>query len=72
MDPLTPREHEVLLALASGATNREIAAQLGLSVKTVMHHSVAIYRKLDVQGRAAATAWAYRQGLVSRPPAGGY
>jgi DNA-binding CsgD family transcriptional regulator len=70
-DPLTPRERDVLLALASGGTNREIADQLGLSVKTVMHHSVAIYRKLDVRGRAAATAWAYRQGLVRRPSAGG-
>ena len=56
----------MLLALCSGATNREIAAELGLSAKTVMHHSVAIYRKLDVRGRAAATVWAYRQGLVSR------
>ena len=71
VDPLTPREREVLLALASGATNREIAAQFGLSVKTVMHHSVAIYRKLGVRGRAAATAWAYRDGLVSRPPTSG-
>ena len=29
-----------------------------MSAKTVMHHSVAIYRKLDVRGRAGATAWA--------------
>ena len=71
VDALTPRERDVLLALCSGATNRGIAAELGLSAKTVMHHSVAIYRKLDVRGRAAATAWAYRQGLVGRPPAGG-
>jgi DNA-binding NarL/FixJ family response regulator len=57
---LTPREHDVLAALASGRTNREIATQLGMSAKTVMHHSVAIYRKLGVQGRSAATAWAYQ------------
>jgi DNA-binding NarL/FixJ family response regulator len=30
-----------------------------------MHHSVAIYRKLDVRGRTAATAWAHREGLGS-------
>ncbi|MRG60702.1 helix-turn-helix transcriptional regulator [Agromyces sp. CFH 90414] len=63
-DPLTPREADVLAVLAEGLTNKEIAAQLGLSVKTVMHHSVAIYRKLDVRGRAEATAVAHRRGLV--------
>jgi DNA-binding CsgD family transcriptional regulator len=61
--PLTARERQVLAGLASGATNREIAAELGVSPKTVMHHSVAIYRKLGVRGRAAATAWAVRAGL---------
>lgn len=63
---LTPREREVLIELASGATNRQIAQQLGLSTKTVMHHSMAIYRKLDVPNRAAATALAYEQGLLRR------
>jgi DNA-binding NarL/FixJ family response regulator len=62
---LTPRELEVLALLANGLTNREIADELMLSVKTVMHHSVAIYRKLDVRGRAEATAYAHRHGLVT-------
>jgi predicted ATPase/DNA-binding CsgD family transcriptional regulator len=62
--PLTGREREVLVALATGATNKDIAAQFGLSAKTVMHHSVAIYHKLGVRGRAEATAWAYRNGLA--------
>jgi DNA-binding NarL/FixJ family response regulator len=35
-----------------------------MAPKTVMHHSVAIYRKLGVRGRAEATAWAFRHGLV--------
>ena len=61
---LTPREQEVLAALATGRTNREIADLLGMSAKTVMHHSVAIYRKLGVRSRAAATAWAYENGLA--------
>lgn len=62
---LTPREHDVLAALATGATNRQISTQLGVSPKTVMHHSVSIYRKLGVHSRAEATAWAYKSGLLS-------
>jgi DNA-binding NarL/FixJ family response regulator/predicted ATPase len=62
---LTPRERDVLVAITTGRTNREIAEQLGMSAKTVMHHSVAIYRKLGVRGRAGATAWAYEHGLAT-------
>ncbi|WP_162564368.1 MULTISPECIES: LuxR C-terminal-related transcriptional regulator [Microbacterium] len=69
--PLTPREGEVLQLLASGLTNKEIAGRLHLSVKTVMHHSVSIYRKLAVRGRAEATAYAYRNRLITdRGPTG--
>src|SRR5690606_37123871 len=67
--PLSPREREVLAAIATGASNKEIAATLCLSVKTVMHHSVSIYRKLGVRGRGEATALAHRTGLVQHPPA---
>ncbi len=63
-DQLTPREQEVLSELVTGATNKEISHRLGMAPKTVMHHSVAIYRKLGVRGRAEATAWAFRHGLV--------
>lgn len=65
---LTVREREVLALLASGATNREIAADLCVSPKTVMHHSVAIYRKLGVRGRAAAAAFATRDALLGDAP----
>lgn len=61
---LTPRELEVLEELITGATNKEISRRLGMAPKTVMHHSVAIYRKLGVHGRAEATAWAFRHGLA--------
>ena len=64
-EPLTQRERDVLAALASGASNKQIGASLGMSPKTVMHHSVAIYHKTGVRGRAAATAWAYRNGYVA-------
>ena len=51
---LTAREQDVLDLVVDGRTNREIAADLSLSPKTVMHHTGAIYRKLGVRGRAEA------------------
>ncbi len=47
---LTARERDVLNLVIAGRTNREIAVELSLSPKTVMHHTGAIYRKLDVRG----------------------
>lgn len=52
------------MALASGRTYKEIGAELGMSAKTVMHHSAEIYRRLDVRGRGEATAWAFRHGMA--------
>lgn len=62
---LTPREREVLVEIARGGTNRDVAVTLGMSAKTVMHHTMSIYRKLGVRGRAEATAWAYRTGVIA-------
>ena len=67
---LTARELEILAAIASGRTNAQIAADLFLSAKTVMHHSTSIYRKLGVGGRAEAVALAYRTGLLRSPQTG--
>jgi DNA-binding CsgD family transcriptional regulator len=64
---LTARELEILAAIASGRTNAQIAKDLFLSAKTVMHHSTSIYRKLAVGGRAEAVALAYRTGLLQSP-----
>ena len=61
---LSPRELEVLRRLASGETNRAIAAALVLSERTVDRHVSNIYAKLGVSSRAAATARAYKQHLV--------
>jgi DNA-binding CsgD family transcriptional regulator len=61
---LTPRELEVLRLVASGATNRDIAAELVLSEKTVARHVANIFLKIGVSARAAATAYAYDNGLV--------
>jgi len=61
---LTPREMEILRLLAAGRTNREIAAELVLSIRTVNRHVANVYAKIDAHGRADATAYAVRNGLV--------
>jgi len=61
---LTARELDVLRLVATGKTNRSIAAELFLSEKTVARHVSNIFTKLGVSTRAAATAYAYRHELV--------
>lgn len=61
---LTPREVEVLRLVATGRTNRAIAAELFLSEKTVARHLSNLFTKLDLPSRAAATAYAYEHHLV--------
>jgi DNA-binding CsgD family transcriptional regulator len=61
---LSARELEVLVLVASGRTNKLIARELFVSEKTIDRHVSNIFAKLDVPTRAAATAWAYRRGLV--------
>jgi HD-GYP domain-containing protein (c-di-GMP phosphodiesterase class II) len=62
---LTPRELEVLLALARGSSNSAIGESLGISPKTVGHHVEHIYGKAGVRSRAAATVWAFEHDLVA-------
>jgi DNA-binding CsgD family transcriptional regulator len=64
---LTRREQEVLDSLADGATNREIAATLHLSERTVAHHVSAILRKLGVSTRVAAARWAAGRENIGSP-----
>jgi ATP/maltotriose-dependent transcriptional regulator MalT len=61
---LTEREVEVLRLLAEGRTNKEIAARLFLSSKTVSRHLSNIFTKIGVSSRAAATAFAYQHDLA--------
>jgi ATP/maltotriose-dependent transcriptional regulator MalT len=63
-DPLTRRERQVLSLIATGMTNRAIAAALAISDRTVDRHVSNILSKLDLPSRSAATAYAYEQGLV--------
>lgn len=60
---LSTRELEVLAQVASGLTNREIAAALTISQHTVGRHLENIFAKLGVSGRATATAYAYEHDL---------
>jgi len=62
-DELTDREMEVLGLLMSGARNAEIAAQLGITVKTVETHVASILSKLGVQTRTQAVLKAIEEGL---------
>lgn len=61
---LTSREREVLELVASGSTNREIAATLHLSPHTIKEHTSALYRKLGVRNRAEAVRRAQQTGLL--------
>ena len=60
---LTPRERQVLAALARGATNREIAEELFMAEKTASVHVSRILSKLDVRSRTEAAVVAHRHGL---------
>ncbi|HWI74077.1 MAG TPA: response regulator transcription factor [Baekduia sp.] len=62
---LTERETAVLALIATGATNREIAAELHLSPHTVKEHASALYRKLEARNRADAVLRAQRLGMLS-------
>lgn len=61
---LTGREMQVLGLLATGMTNRDIAAELVISEKTVARHVSNIFAKLRVSSRSGATAYAYEHRLV--------
>jgi len=63
-DNLTEREREILVYLARGRTNREIAEILCISLKTVDFHKSNLMRKLEIHNRVELTKYAMRKGLV--------
>ena len=62
--PLTPREIQVLTLVAQGASNKEIARRLGISVHTAKFHVGQLLDKLDAIGRTDAVAHAARLGVL--------
>ena len=67
---LTDREVDVLRAVATGAGDKQIAADLGITAKTVAHHVQHVYDKIGVRSRAGATLFAVEHGLAGRPSEG--
>lgn len=63
-ETLTPRQHEVLVALARGASTEQIAESLGIARETVRNHVRALLRALRVHSRLEAVAEARRRGLL--------
>ena len=64
-EPLTPREVDVLEALAEGLPNRAIAARLGISDQTVKFHVASVMAKLGAVNRTDAVRRAVRDGLIA-------
>jgi DNA-binding NarL/FixJ family response regulator len=63
-DSLSERERQVLVLLAEGLSNEEIAAELGIAENTVRNHVRNILEKLGLKNRVQAAVYAVRQGLV--------
>lgn len=64
IDSLTKREIEVLIEVANGNFNRDIAAHLNISERTVKNHMVSIFKKIDVADRTQAAVFAIKNNLV--------
>ncbi len=63
---LSSREVEVLQLVAEGEANKQIAAELGISIKTVEKHRDHLMRKLDIHDTAGLTRYAISKGMVER------
>lgn len=64
VEPLTDREEEVLVQVARGRTNNEIAADLHISTSTVKTHLASLMRKLGARNRVEVAMWAHETGRI--------
>ena len=62
---ISAREREVLIAIAEGLSNKEIACRLGVGVRTVETHRERIMRKLNIHSVAGLTKFAISKGMIS-------
>lgn len=63
-DPLTARERQVLQLIAEGKSTKDVAAVLGISVKTAESHRTRLMHKLDIHETASLVLYAVRRGIV--------
>ena len=63
-DPLSGRERQVLQLVGEGKSNKDIASQLGISVKTAESHRARLMKKLDIHETASLVRYAIRNGLI--------
>jgi DNA-binding NarL/FixJ family response regulator len=68
-NPLTTRETEVLQLIAEGKPNKQIAAELALSIKTIEKHRQCLMNKLNIHDIAGLTRYAISKGVIERNPA---
>jgi DNA-binding NarL/FixJ family response regulator len=66
LNQLTEREHQILLLIARGWNNIQIADTLNLSVRTIKFHTGNIYSKLGVKSRSEAIVWAWEHAEVQK------
>jgi len=64
IEPLTSREEEILIPVAQGWTNHEIADDMHISISTVKTHLASLMRKLNARNRVEIAMWAYETGRV--------
>jgi DNA-binding NarL/FixJ family response regulator len=65
-EPLTAREEEILVRVARGRTNAEIADELYISLSTTKTHLASLMAKLDARNRVELAMWAYETARVKR------
>jgi DNA-binding NarL/FixJ family response regulator len=65
IEPLTSREEQILISVAQGWTNHEIADYLHISISTVKTHLASLMRKLNARNRVEIAMWAYETGRIN-------
>ena len=65
IEPLTSREEQILISVAQGWTNHEIADDLHISISTVKTHLASLMRKLNARNRVEIAMWAYETGRIN-------
>ncbi|WP_009904634.1 LuxR C-terminal-related transcriptional regulator, partial [Burkholderia thailandensis] len=68
-DQLTPREHDIVRALARGASNKEIAREFDVAESTVKIHVQNVLKKLNLSSRVQIAVYAVERGLTAPHPA---